>query len=386
MSIRKEAMSNQAFLQMKKVYENRKLIVKEWKEQGKKVIGTLGYDVPDELVIAADMMQYRIFSQYDSDFLGMDPYLEFAFPPAVRNQFEKIINGTDNDVIDYLVISNSTDALVRIYYYIREMAVLEPERMIPELYFIDWHFTKFRMHQMRNENTLNEFKKQLEKWRGKEIKDDEIKAAAIICNENRAAMMEMGKLRKVGRINGSEALTIIGAAMYMDKREHTALLRKILADAVNWPIAEGVKVFVTGSAQENLDFYRLVESLGGYVVSEDHDWGDRYWDRYTDINLEPIKAIVDRYMLRSTGTKRAFVSERTEAVCRNAGNCGAEAFIAYTHIYDDAPSWDFPEQKKALEKMGIRSLQLAQLSYREDLDVYLQKKIKSFLSEGRKSE
>ena len=134
MSIRKQALENNAFAQLKCAYDNRKQTARARKEQGKKVVGILGFDVPDELIIAADMIPYQIYGDPEGDLEKTDKYLEFSFPPAVRAQFEKVTGGADADIIDYLVIANSTDAILRIYYYIREIKALEPEKKIPEIY------------------------------------------------------------------------------------------------------------------------------------------------------------------------------------------------------------------------------------------------------------
>lgn len=363
MSIRKDALENKAFMQMKAVYDNREAVVREWKAQGKKVIGTLGYDVPEELVMAAGMMSYGIYADNDQDLSGIDRYLEFSFPPAVRGQFAKIIDGSDKELMDYLVIGNSTDVMVRIYYYIREVKALEPERNVPELYFIDWLFTKYRMHQLRNETIISDFRKQLEVWSGKEITDSAIKEASEICNENRTLLERISHLRKEGHITGSEALIIIGSSMYMEKQKHSELLKELLTDAADWEKTALVKVFVTGSAHEHADFYEMLEDAGMTAVSEDHDWGDRYWNKATDTKLTPVKGIVDRYMLRSAGVKRSFVSERVKEVCDSVEKCGAQGMILYTHDYDDAPSWDFPEQSKALAEMNVKTMQLSRQQY-----------------------
>jgi benzoyl-CoA reductase/2-hydroxyglutaryl-CoA dehydratase subunit BcrC/BadD/HgdB len=42
----------------------------------------------------------------------------------------------------------------------------------------------------------------------------------------------------------------------------------------------------------------------------------------------------------------------------------AEGVIAYIHESDDAPSWDYPEQRKALEAMGVPMLLLDRQPYR----------------------
>ena len=236
------------------------------------------------------------------------------------------------------------------------------------------------MHQIRNEQTLRKFKEQLEIWRGKEITDAEIKSASIVCNERRVLLEELSELRKEGRISGSEALIIIGASYYIDVENYVVLLKQLLEHAAGWQIIDGCKVFVTGSVHENTDFYNILESKGFNAVSEDHDWGDRSWERQTNLEIESIKAIVDRYMLRSPGCKRAFVSERVETICKKAVNCGAKGVISYTHIYDDAPSWDFPEQKKALSELGISSLQLSGVQYKSELDEKFSSKLDEFLT------
>ncbi len=385
MSIRKEALQNEAFQQLKERYDDRTISAKEWKKEGKKVVGTLGADVPDELLVAADLLAYPIFGEPGQELAETDQYLEFSFPLPVRAQFEKILSGADGDLLDYLVIANSTDAFVRIYYYIRELKQLEPERQIPPLYFIDWLFTKARMHQIRNESVLEQFRQTLSQWSERKITNESIKNAAAICNRNRAALEEMGQLRRKGRILGSEALVIIGAGLYMPKEKHTKLVRELLKDAQHWPKADSAAIFVTGSVQEHGYLYENIERWGGNVVSEDHDFGDRSWNKQTNIDLSPIKGIVDRYMLRITGTKRAFVSERTESVCRNAQQCGAKGVISYTFQYDDAPSWDFPKQAKALAAKGIQSLQLWQQPYEVESDHKSEQVLKQFLEQIREA-
>ena len=380
MTIRKEALNSKAFQKLKEIHDNRESIARDWKAQGKKVAGILGWDVPEELLMAADILPYRIYGTPDISMKEADQYLEFAFPPVLRSQFEKIIDGANADLMDCLIISNSTDALVRIYYYIREVAALEPEKPIPELYFIDWLFTRFRMHQVRNEKIVGQFREKLEAWSGKKLDDQEILKAADQCNRNRELLEKMAALRREGRINGSEALVIIGSSFYMEKDAHSVLLEDLLQEAAAWQTVSGVKLFLTGSGQEQSGFYQLLEEHGMVVVGEDHDWGDRHWNKKIDTSLEPIKGIVARYMLRRPGPKRAFVSERVEAICRSARACGAEGVIAYTYLYDDAPSWDFPEQKKALKEMGIPMLQLTGRPYGVEEGESLKTKLEEFAS------
>lgn len=103
MTIRKEALNSKAFQKLKEIYDNRESIARDWKAQGKKVAGILGWDVPEELLMAADILPYRIYGTPDISMKEADQYLEFAFPPVLRSQFEKIIDGANADLMDCLI-------------------------------------------------------------------------------------------------------------------------------------------------------------------------------------------------------------------------------------------------------------------------------------------
>ena len=76
----------------------------------------------------------------------------------------------------------------------------------------------------------------------------------------------------------------------------------------------------------------MIESTGAVIVGEDHSWGDRWYDRDYNLDYAPIRAIVDRYMLREFSSKKAFVSQRVAALDRKVDAAGARAVIFYTNI------------------------------------------------------
>lgn len=118
MEIRSCALDCPAFLELKTAYEQRDIVALRWKAEGKSVVAKLGSDVPDELLLAADLMPLQVCADPTLPLTQTDTYLEFAFDPVVRAQFERIINGTYAKLADYLVISNSTDVLIRTYLYL----------------------------------------------------------------------------------------------------------------------------------------------------------------------------------------------------------------------------------------------------------------------------
>lgn len=383
MSIRECALKSEAFSALKRSYDHREEALSKWRSAGGKVIGELGCDVPDELIIAGGMLPVHVYADPQKTLKETDKYLEYAFDPVVRAQFEKIVDGTYTGQLDALAISNSTDVIIRIYLYLRELRRVEPEKAVPEVVFIDWLFTRNRMHQERNEMSLALFRKQAEEWAGHAISDEAIIEAAAICNADRQALREMAQLRHGSevRINGSEALVIIGSAFFMERKEHTALVRQVVAEARQWPVISGPRIFMTGSNQEDTDLYDLIEATGAVIVGEDHDWGDRYYDRDYNLDYAPIRAIVDRYMLREFSSKKAFVSQRVAALDRMTEATGADAVIFFTNIYEEAASWDYPSQKKSLEGRGIKTLCFSKMQWPVKKNQGIEDKLHAFVSE-----
>lgn len=380
MSIRECALQNKAFAALKSAYDNREEAAAKWRKAGKKVVGELGCDVPDEFIIAAGMLPVRVYADPEKTLIETNKYLEYAFDPVVRAQFEKIVDGTYQEQIDYLAVSNSTDVIIRIFLYLRELRRQEPEKPVPPVEFIDWLFTRNRIHQVRNELTLDIFKKRVEEWAGCEVTDDAVKAAAEICNSDRQALRQMAALRHGDevRISGSEALVIIGSAFFMEREAHTRLVLEVVEAAKTWPVLDGPRVYFTGSAQEDISLYEMIETAGMVIVGEDHDWGDRYYDRDYNLDYTPIRAVVDRYMLREFSSKKAFVSQRVKALDRLVDGTGAEAVIFYSNIYEEAASWDYPSQKKSLESRGIRTAAFTKMAWPTKQNEGLKAKLEEF--------
>ena len=383
MSIRSCAMDSKAFLALKDAYDHREKGAAKARANGVKVLGELGFDVPEELVLAAGMFPVRIYADPEKALVETDKYLEYSFEPVVRAQFEKIVDGTYGNQIDYLAISNSTDVIIRIFLYLRELKRLEPEKPVPPITFIDWLFTRHRLHQTRDEFVIDLFKKQLEEWIGREITDEEIRAAGAVLNENRRALREMAALRhgQEVRIGGSEAMVIIGAGFFMDKEEHTALVKKVTEDAKSWPVLEGPRVFYTGANHEDNALYERIEAAGLVIVGEDTDWGDRSYDRDYDPTLPVIRGVVDRYLFREFSAKKAFVQQRVEALDREVNAAGAQGVIFYTNQYDEVATWDMPKQKKSLEARGIRHTTFGRMQWPVSKNEDLDEKLAAFAKE-----
>lgn len=381
--IRNCALQTPAFAELKAIYDDRDTVARQWKADGRKVIGKLGCDVPDELIIAAGMLPVQVYADADKPLDETNKYLEYAFDPMVRAQFERLVDGTYAELIDALAISNSTDVVIRVFLYLRELHRVEPEKAVPPVAFIDWLFSRHRLHQTRDEFVIELFKKQVEDWAGHAVTDEEIRAAGRLCNENRQALREMAQLRhgEAVHISGSEALVIIGAGLFMEKARHTELVRQVTEAAASWPVLTGPRIFYTGANQEDTALYEKIEESGLVIVGEDTDWGDRSYDRDFNMTYPVIRAIVDRYLLREFSARKSTPAQRVEALDREVNAAGAQGVIFYTNQFDEVATWDMPKQRRSLESRGIRHTTFGRMQWPACKNEGLDEKLAAFAAE-----
>ncbi len=359
MSIREAALKSEAFRALKEAYDDKQKAVKKWKACGKKAVFMLGDDIPEELIIAAGLLPVRLTGWYGGERVNADKYLERSFGPIWRGVFEAVVNGSLKDEMDFLVLQNSSDMILKIFYYLREMKRAYKEISLPPLKFVDLIITDKIMRAQ--EQDLDEFKDlcaTLEDWSGNKITDEAIREAGVQCNAFRAAIRDFSALRygAESRVTGSEAITAITGAMYMDKAEGTELLKKLAADAASWPVVDALSIYYTGSLNETSDVYELVEAAGGNIVSEDKFLGDRYAARDMRMDITPFRALVDMVLYRFPSSERGTVKERAEVVPARMQEVGAKALLVYMHFNDESYIWDFPKQKIKLDELGLASI------------------------------
>jgi len=360
------AHNSTTFQKLRYYYENREEAPRKHKERGGLVLAVMGCDVPDEILLAGNFFPLRICAGSHIEESSPAAYLEYAFDPIIRRQFTRLVSGYYDDFTDLLAISNSSDVLIRIYYYLRELNRMG-EGVKTEPVFIDWLFTHFMIHEERNEWTLHRFIHTLEEIHGATISEKALRDACVIMNNNRAVLREFAALRTpaegLSRITGPEALIVTGAGFFMEREEHTALVKALCKEAADWPVVHLPKIFYTGSIQEDTVLYEDLLSAGLNVVAEDHDWGSRSFHMDVDLSFSPVPAIVERYMLRMPSSKKAGISERTQALLTAVGESCVEGVIFYLNEYDDAASWDYPVQKKHLDEKGIPSAFFSRMPY-----------------------
>ena len=368
-------------------YENRHLGARDWKARGGKVVGYVCNSVPEELIWAAGMLPVRLGGTPG----GSTEAITSVF--NVNKYTEGFVNTMLNDLmtgkypeLDYLILPhNSRNTIQTQYSHLHIIRELWPDNnTVPELYFLEefqsWAHNSVEYHV----ESLREMGAQLEAWSGYPLSPRRLDDAIEMCNTTRKLVGQLQALRNEQKVSGCEAMEVMGASYVMDKDEFNRLLEIFLKEAAQRPALTGKRIFVEGSPQDNLQFYRLVEECGGIIVNENNCWGSRSFEDLVDTVRFPdqIEAIAHRYHYKAPCGAIYFPADARCNYCRKkVEEIPSDGVIFYILENDAHGLWDYVDQKPSYQAQGHKILELLEQSYLITDADGLKEKIRAFLSE-----
>lgn len=336
---------------------------------GAGVVGIVGADVPDELLHAGGLTPRRLRGAPGEPTPLADQYVEQAVDPAARSVFDRILNGTYAG-LEQLVLCHDSEASVRLFYYLRELRRIEPDRRLPELYFVDILHQPARTSTVYNIGRVADFRDVAARWSGTKLDEEAVRHAVARCNERRRLLQRLAQLRRrvPPALSGTEALAVIGAGMAMDVDEYVPLLRTLCGERSDAGGDGGAaRLYVTGTAHDHTRLYEAVEGCGAVIVGENHDRGDLWAETLVDEDAEPMRALAVRYQDGAPASAGYSIERRARHTTDAARAAGAAGVLCFLRRGDDAPYWDVPEQRRLLAAAGIPMLVIVMDDYRPDL-------------------
>jgi benzoyl-CoA reductase subunit C len=340
----------------KEFYDARHEYARQWKDKsGGKVMGCFCTYVPEEILYAANVLPVRILGSHEPHNVT-EPHIFAMFCPFCRDCLAQGLLGR-YDYLDGITIAQSClhlrqaftswDLHIPVgfsYYLPMPHNVQNPERAVPFL---------------RGE--LEAFQKAVEVWTGKKITDADLDRGIETVNANRRAMKAVYETRKGAppSVNGLEAMYMVVSSQFIDKAEHTRIVEdcgKLLKGRVPRN-ANGTRLMLLGSENDDSSFINMVESSGATVVVDDHCTGTRaFWDE-----IEPeddrLLAIARRYVNRTPcPTKDWPQRRRIERVLRFAKEWKVAGAVVVQQKFCDPHELDIPAARKALEEIGVKTL------------------------------
>ena len=270
--------------------------IRAWKEKGDKIIGCLCCYVPEEIIYAAGILPYRIRATGCRKSLQGDLWMSTLNCSFARSCLEFALDGTYG-FLDGLVASDSCGHAHRLYDNWRFSAEL------PFMHFLTVpHKTGDSAVAWYREEIAN-FKNRLEHFSGIAITEESIEKATEVYNETRRLLRELYELRRSDHppITGLESQKLVLAAMSMPKDQYNKLLSKYLEEiGEREPLTKyRARLMVLGSALDDPAFIKIIEDLGGLVVTDALCFGSRYLWEPVRIGRDILVSLAKSYLNRA---------------------------------------------------------------------------------------
>lgn len=270
---------------------------KQWKREGKKVLGTYCCHLPEEILYAADILPQRITGTGCGDDSQAEAYMSVFSCSFARVCLEKFMNGTYDD-LDGLVGADGCLMMQRVF---DNFKVIDDGKRLYHQFNVPRTKTPRALEFYQME--LEELKEMARSLSGVEVTDERLTHAIEVYNESRRLIRQLYALRKADApvVSGSDCLRIVLAAMSMPKHEFNALLQDFLATAQDRAPITGhtARLMLIGSAMDDPEYMKIFEDKGGLFVTDIQCCGSRYlWEPVELVDGDPIRSIADSYLNR----------------------------------------------------------------------------------------
>jgi benzoyl-CoA reductase subunit C len=270
--------------------------IDRWKSQGRRVIGTVCSDIPEEVIHAAGMLPLRVRAPKLEDTSMGDAHLHVFNCSYSRSVLEALLRG-DLNFLDGFVTTNTCDHMLRL------AGELKDKSNMPLVHY-------FSMYHTFNEAAKGWFASEvqglidaIDKALGVKITQEDLRRSIQVYNKTRALLARRDALRKNDppALSGSEHMQIVLAGMSIPREVLNDKLEGLLPELEDRQSGEPgrPRLLAVGGACDVPEFIRFIEERGANIVADGFCFGMRNYRGSIDESVEdPLGAIVERYTSR----------------------------------------------------------------------------------------
>jgi len=329
--------------------------LKEWKSQGKKIMGWICTHSPEEVIHAAGMLPYRIVGDPGEEIIDAEAYLFANTCFLVRSIVQLALN-KEYEILDGILFVNTCDHMRRIFDIWRHYLPTPSYHILAVPHKISEASLEFF------EVEVKKLKRRVEEISGQEITEEGLRNSIDLYNKSRQLLRQLYELRKQDPppVGAAEVIDIIRAAMKMPKEQFNPLLETALAEiGQRTPAADKrVRLMVVGSYLDNPQFMQTIEDLGAAVVVDQICMGTRYFWDSIDTSLPPLQGIARRYLRRTPCARIRPIAMRLKHIMDLVKEFSVDGVIYEIIKYCDLYGYDKPVFRRELEQAGIPVVEL----------------------------
>lgn len=336
---------------------NRFKWAKEWKKQGKKVIGVMSSYVPEEVIYAAGMLPWRITGTWKENVPLASVYRTVSSTcPYSTHILESFLSG-ELDFLDGLVIADQDQDVLR------TRDVLVYLKKLPFNFALHMPYTNTSLTRRYYMGEIGRLISGLEDFGGMKISKKSLRLSIDTYNEMRSLLSRLYEFQKreIPPLSGAEVLGITTTAQVMPREEFNQELKNLL------PYLEERKtnhkplhprLLVESEKLDNPAYLELVEE-NCLVAMDDMDTGIRYFIQAVDTTVEDLAYnLAERYLSRH-GSARFFDWDgQLEQIIKWVIDFKIDGVLSLAHKFEVPQRYRMPFLHEKLEDRGIPHIAL----------------------------
>ena len=272
--------------------------IEDWKKQGGKVMGYFCPVVPEELIIAAGVLPFRMRATGSTSTSRADVYFTDFNCDFPRHCFNQALLG-NYDFLDGIIIPTCCDTIRRLFENWLH-AGIKPSF----IYQLDHVHASREVMVGRERDQLLKFKKSIEQHFKVEISDQSLQQAISLCNESRRLQQQLYELRKMDSppITGSETVAVMVASSSMPREQYNKDLRALLDElgVIKSDTKYKARLMIVGSGHDDVFLSDIIEEMGAALVTDNTCYGPRLFVQTVEEGgTDPLLALA-KYQVMDT--------------------------------------------------------------------------------------
>jgi benzoyl-CoA reductase/2-hydroxyglutaryl-CoA dehydratase subunit BcrC/BadD/HgdB len=335
---------------------NRTAWAREWKRQGRKVIGIMSSYVPEEAVAAAGILPWRITGTWRENISHARVYRGESSCAYCNHVLESILSG-DLDFLDGIIATDLDQDMLRLW------DVLLALKVKPYCYAMHVPFVDYELNYQFFRDEIRRLIVSLQDFAGVEVSEDSLRSSIDTYNKMRNLLTRLYNLRKKENppLSGAEILGITTSAAVMPREvfhHELEMLFPYLEKRQTALKKLKPRILVSSEMLDNPSYLDLVEE-GCLVAMDDMDTGSRYFMQSVDTTIkDPAYALARRYLSRHGAPRMSAWGKQAEQLIKWTADFKIDGILAMPLNWCYPQRYRMPYLSKRLEDAGIPSVSL----------------------------
>ena len=338
------------FEQFEYVVKNPRQKLKEYLEQGKRVVGCFHPYTPEQLIYAADFIPFGMWGE-QTEVCSARGYFPESICGIIKTDFEAAIRGS-YDGMTAVVIPTLCDSL--------RCATQNWKYAVPSIEMIPIQYPQNRESEEASSYLYIQYKKILNRFEilnDKQVTEESLQHAIDVYNEHNQVMRDFQRIASqyAKEISPLNRYYVMKSAYYMDKAEHTILVKELLSqlEDVTPRRFRGVRVVTTGMCIDSEDLLQIFGDNKISIVADDVVQESGQYRVDVEKEEDAISALVKQYMNMYACSTVVGGMSREQYITNLVEAHKADGVIIVHTKFCDPEEYDIPIIKSALEDKQI---------------------------------